>query len=85
MRDVDLVLLELLDGAPVPLQVGEARKALDALGAIVELTNETRATATYIPMSWVYIAAPVGCILIGVETLRLVARTWAEMRAGRTA
>jgi len=52
---------------------------------VIELTSETRATATDIPMSWVYIAAPVGCILIGVETLRLVARTWAEMRAGRTA
>jgi len=47
---------------------------------VIELTSETRATATDIPMSWVYIAAPVGCILIGVETLRLVARTWAEMR-----
>ena len=52
---------------------------------VIELTSETRATATDIPMSWVYIAAPVGCILIGVETLRLVARTWAEMRARRTA
>ena len=52
---------------------------------VIELTSETRATATDIPMSWVYIAVPVGCILIGVETLRLAARTWAERQQGGTA
>jgi len=52
---------------------------------VIELTSETRATATDIPMSWVYIAAPVGCVLIAIETLRLAARTWAEMRQGGAA
>ena len=52
---------------------------------VIELTSETRATATDIPMSWVYIAAPVGCVLIGIETLRLLAHTWAEMRQGGAA
>ena len=52
---------------------------------VIELTSETRATATNIPMSWVYIAAPVGCILIGVETLRLMTRAWAERRQGEPA
>ena len=49
---------------------------------VIELTSETRATATDIPMSWVYIAAPVGCVLIAIETLRLMARTWAERQQG---
>jgi len=49
---------------------------------VLEVTSETRATATDIPMSWVYLAAPVGCILIGIETLRLMARSWREMRGG---
>ncbi len=49
---------------------------------VIELTSETRATATDIPMSWVYFAAPVGCVLIALETLRLAAHTWAEMRPG---
>jgi TRAP-type C4-dicarboxylate transport system permease small subunit len=52
---------------------------------VIELTSETRATATDIPMSWVYIAAPVGCILIAIETLRLMARAWVEMRQGGAA
>ena len=52
---------------------------------VIELTSETRATATDIPMSWVYIAAPVGCVLIAIETLRLLARTWAERRQGGAA
>jgi TRAP-type C4-dicarboxylate transport system permease small subunit len=52
---------------------------------VIELTSETRATATDIPMSWVYIGAPVGCILIAIETLRLAAHTWAEMRQGGAA
>jgi TRAP-type C4-dicarboxylate transport system permease small subunit len=33
-------------------------------------------------MSWVYIAAPTGCVLIAVETLRLMARTWAKRQQG---
>ncbi len=46
---------------------------------VLELTSETRATATDIPLSWVYLAAPVGCFFIAVETLRLMARSWAEL------
>ena len=53
-----------------------------ASGPVLEVTRDTRATATDIPMSWVYLAAPVGCILIGIETLRLMARTWGKMREG---
>jgi TRAP-type C4-dicarboxylate transport system permease small subunit len=53
-----------------------------ASGPVLEITSETRATATDIPISWVYLAAPVGCVLIGIETLRLMARTVAEMRRG---
>ena len=49
---------------------------------VIELTRETRATATDIPLSWVYLAAPTGCILIAVETLRLMARARAESREG---
>jgi len=52
---------------------------------VIELTSETRATATDIPMSWVYIAVPTGCVLIAVETLRLMARTRAERRKGGAA
>jgi TRAP-type C4-dicarboxylate transport system permease small subunit len=50
---------------------------------VLELTSETRATATDIPMSWVYFAAPVGCVLIAIETLRLLTRTWGEGREGQ--
>ena len=53
-----------------------------ASGPVIELTSEQRATATDIPMSWVYFAAPVGCVLIAIETLRLMARTRAERRQG---
>jgi TRAP-type C4-dicarboxylate transport system permease small subunit len=49
---------------------------------VIELTSETRATATDIPMSWVYIAAPTGCVLIAIETLRLMARVRADRRRG---
>ena len=52
---------------------------------VLELTSETRATATDIPMVWVYVAAPVGCVLIGIETLRLMGRTVREMRQGAAA
>ena len=51
-----------------------------ASGPVIEITSHTRATATDIPISWVYLAAPTGCILIGMETLRLMVRTWAGMR-----
>ena len=50
---------------------------------VIELTSETRATATDIPLSWVYLAAPAGCLLIGIETLRLMARALEESREGR--
>jgi len=56
-----------------------------ASAPVIELTSETRATATDIPLSWVYIAAPTGCVLIAIETLRLMAHTWAEMRQGGAA
>jgi TRAP-type transport system small permease protein len=52
---------------------------------VIELTSETRATATDIPLSWVYLAAPTGCVLIAIETLRLMARSWAEGRQGGAA
>jgi len=52
-----------------------------ASGPVLEITRETRATATDIPISWVYFAAPTGCVLIAIETLRLMARTVQEMRA----
>jgi TRAP-type C4-dicarboxylate transport system permease small subunit len=55
---------------------------LQASLPVIELTSETRATATDIPLSWVYLAAPTGCILIGLETLRLMARARAESREG---
>jgi len=47
---------------------------------VLELTSETRATATDIPMSWVYLAAPLGSLLIGIETVRVMAAAWAEGR-----
>jgi TRAP-type C4-dicarboxylate transport system permease small subunit len=56
-----------------------------ASGPVLEVTRDTRATATDIPMSWVYLAAPVGCILIGIETLRLMGRTWRRVREGEGA
>jgi TRAP-type transport system small permease protein len=52
---------------------------------VIEVTSHTRATATDVPMSWVYLAVPVGCILIGIETLRLMAQTWRKMRGGKSA
>jgi TRAP-type C4-dicarboxylate transport system permease small subunit len=55
-----------------------------ASGPVIEVTSHTRATATDIPISWVYLAAPVGCILIAIETLRLMAQTWKKMKAGET-
>lgn len=52
---------------------------------VIEVTSHTRATATDVPMSWVYLAVPVGCILIGIETLRLMAQTWRKIRREGTA
>jgi TRAP-type transport system small permease protein len=49
---------------------------------VIELTSETRATATDIPLSWVYVAVPTGCVLIAIETLRLMARVRADRRRG---
>ncbi len=56
-----------------------------ASGPVLEVTRETRATATDIPMSWVYLAAPVGCVLIGIETLRVMVRTWRKTQEGGNA
>jgi TRAP-type transport system small permease protein len=53
-----------------------------ASAPVIEVTSQMRATATDIPMSWVYLAVPVGCVLIAIETLRLMARTWTAMRRG---
>jgi TRAP-type transport system small permease protein len=53
-----------------------------ASAPVIEVTSQTRSTATDIPMSWVYLAVPVGCVLIGIETLRLMAGTWIAMRGG---
>ncbi len=52
---------------------------------VIEVTSQTRATATDIPISWVYLAAPVGCLLIGIETVRLMAQTWKKRKDGETA
>lgn len=49
---------------------------------VIEVTSLTRTPATDIPMSWVYTAVPVGCTLIAIETLRLMAATWRELRGG---
>jgi len=46
-----------------------------ACGRVLDVTSTTRTTATDIPMSWVYLAVPVGCTLIAVEVLRLAGRT----------
>lgn len=49
---------------------------------VIEVTSMTRTTATDIPMSWVYMAVPVGCALIAIETLRLMAGTLARITKG---
>jgi TRAP-type C4-dicarboxylate transport system permease small subunit len=46
---------------------------------VLEIAATTRTTATDIPMSWVYLAVPVGCALIAVEVLRLAMRTVRRM------
>jgi TRAP-type C4-dicarboxylate transport system permease small subunit len=47
--------------------------------SVIAVTSLSRTTATDVPMSWVYLAVPVGCVLIGIETLRLMARTWQNL------
>jgi len=49
---------------------------------VLEVTSRTRTAATDIPTSWVYLAVPVGCSLIGIETLRMMAATWRKVREG---
>jgi len=56
--------------------------AFHASERVIEVTSLTRTTATDIPMSWVYLAVPVGCTLIALEALRLAARTLRQL-AGR--
>jgi TRAP-type transport system small permease protein len=53
-----------------------------ASGRVIEVTSRTRSTATDIPMSWVYLAVPTGCVLIGIETARLVLRAWRSAADG---
>ena len=53
-----------------------------ASGPVIEITSDTRATATNIPISWVYLAAPVGCVLIGAETLRIMVRALKKRGGG---
>lgn len=50
---------------------------------VIEVTSHTRTTATDMPMSWVYMAVPVGCALIAVETLRLMVRALQQLMKGR--
>jgi TRAP-type C4-dicarboxylate transport system permease small subunit len=50
-----------------------------ASDSVIAVTSLSRTTATDVPMSWVYLAVPVGCVLIGIETLRLMARTWRSL------
>ncbi len=47
---------------------------------VIDVTSHTRTTATDIPMSWVYLSVPIGCVMIALETLRLMAATWRAMR-----
>jgi TRAP-type transport system small permease protein len=49
-----------------------------ASGRVIEVTSQTRSTATDVPMSWVYLAVPTGCVLIGIETARLMLRAWRD-------
>jgi TRAP-type transport system small permease protein len=47
---------------------------------VLEVTSRTRTVATDVPTSWVYMAVPVGCTLIAIETLRIMAETWRRIR-----
>ena len=51
---------------------------------VIEITSYTRTTATDIPMSWVYLAVPVGCALIAVEVLRLMSRSVRRIAKGES-
>lgn len=51
---------------------------------VIEVTSRTRTAATDIPISWVYMSVPVGCVLIAIETVRLVAGTWQATRQEET-
>src|SRR5882724_2335111 len=51
---------------------------------VIEVTSVTRTTATDVPMSWVYLAVPVGCALIAIEVLRLAGRTVRRMMRSAT-
>ena len=59
-------------------EVGAVADA-EGIGSVIAVTSLSRTTATDVPMSWVYLAVPVGCVLIGIETLRLMARTWRNL------
>ena len=47
--------------------------------SVIAVTSLSRTTATDVPMSWVYLAVPVGCVLMAIETLRIMARTWQNL------
>ena len=47
---------------------------------VLEVAGRTRTAATDIPTNWVYMSVPVGCTLIAIETLRIMADTWRSMR-----
>jgi TRAP-type C4-dicarboxylate transport system permease small subunit len=47
---------------------------------VVEVTMETRATATDIPVGLVYAAVPTGCVLIAIETMRITFATITTLR-----
>jgi TRAP-type transport system small permease protein len=51
---------------------------------VIEVTSTTRTTATDVPMSWVYLAVPVGCTLMAIEVLRLAGRILRGMARGKT-
>ena len=51
---------------------------------VIEVASYARTAATDIPMSWVYLAVPVGCILIAIETLRLMAGSLQRMKKGKS-
>ena len=51
---------------------------------VIDVTSDTRTTATDIPMSWVYLAVPVGCALIAIEVLRLATHTVRRMTRSAT-
>jgi len=52
---------------------------------VIDVTSTTRTTATDVPMSWVYLAVPVGCTLIAIEVLRLAGRAVRRLVGSETA